>query len=140
MTSLSILEQDPTSTPMDQGIPDRPAYFADLRLDKVEAALVAGNPDPLLTSVFRRPIAALSDIRFRQAVFKDLSHTGIRDVLTRFSVGMRETGRALAHAATLSQPQQRQIWKLEGARLRHAFPHGLSCLSPPACVSSPIWR
>jgi DNA mismatch repair protein MutS len=71
-----------------------PAYFADLNLDRVVAALTAGRDPYRLAPFFHSPATDLDTIRFRQEVFRDLERACVREPLQEFAG--REVVRAAA--------------------------------------------
>ncbi len=87
MMFRSILYQEGS----DAFLPDRveePAFFADLNLDQVIAAVTAGRGDYDLRPFFHLPPPEMETVYYRQEVMKDLEDEGVRSVIGAFCGSM----------------------------------------------------
>lgn len=83
MTVRSILFI--TAVPADlERCPD-PAYFADLNLDQIITAVIAGKGEYRLAPYFYHPLTGVDEVTYRQEVFQDLERDRVREVVTAFT-------------------------------------------------------
>jgi DNA mismatch repair ATPase MutS len=108
----SILYPDPAPG---REVPDQPAYFSDLNLDQVVAAVTAGYEDANLAPFFHSPLTDPDAIRYRQEVFRDLENDGVARIVGVFLHRMRSTRDMLARAAKLYYPLQQRRLSLDAA-------------------------
>lgn len=104
---LFITEYDPDVRPT------VPVYFADLALDQIVAAAIAGREEYDLAPFFSLPLHDLATIIYRQDVFRDLGDTDLVEALQGFATAMRTMRGHLTLAARLSYPHQQERWFLE---------------------------
>jgi DNA mismatch repair protein MutS len=62
-----------------------PAYFADLNLDQIVAAITAGKLDYHLAPFFHEALKSREDIEYRQEVMRDLENGAQYDAVARFA-------------------------------------------------------
>ncbi len=67
---------------------EQPAYFRDLNLDQVEAALFEGRADYGLEPLFRQTLLSEDEMRHRHAVFRDLEDAELAQALREFAVSL----------------------------------------------------
>lgn len=93
--------------------PPEPVYFADLALDQIVAAAIAGREEYDLWPFFAQPLDDLATIVYRQEVFRDLGDAALVEALQGFAAAMRTMRGHLALAERLSYPHQQERWFLE---------------------------
>jgi len=86
-----------------------PAYFHDLALDRIVAALTRGRDEYNLAPLFHTRLHELDAIVFRQEVMRDLEEPAIRSAVNAFSRGMRTMRQIL-------NPSEKRYYKFEKAR------------------------
>ena len=67
-----------------------PAFFHDLNLDQITAAVTAGLGDYQLEPFFYAPLAGPGEISFRHEVFRDLDDTAVLEQARAFTAAMRQ--------------------------------------------------
>lgn len=95
---------------------EMPAFFRDLNLDQVLAALVAGREDYGLARLFHTPLAEPDAVGFRHEVFRDLQTSALSAAVGSFAAGMRQMRAQLGQAERLHYPRQRQRWFLDAVQ------------------------
>ena len=90
-----------------------PAFFHDLNLDQITAAVTAGLGDYHLEPFFYAPLSGPEEISYRHEVFHDLDDTAVLEQARAFTAAMRQVREHLATAQKLHYPRQRQRWFLE---------------------------
>lgn len=103
----------PTGTPAEFGVANDAT--ADLHLDEVIDAITARRDDQDLARWLLTPLTAADDVRFRQAVFKDIERPPVRAVLGRFTDGIQQVRRRLSGLEKLHSARQQQGWFLDAA-------------------------
>ena len=98
------------------GAESPPPYFADLNLDQVEAALVAGRDQYRLEPFFRVRLGDPDAVRYRQDVFRDLETESIRGVIEEFAASMAEVRLRLTRAEARYGHFEQARWFLDAAR------------------------
>lgn len=108
---ISILfpstEQPPLGSPSEA--------TADLRLDQVIETIAAPRAEYDLAAFFFTPLTSPDDVRFRQAIFRDVDSAELRTMLDEFAEGMRSVRRLLTGLAKLHSRRQQQAWFLDAA-------------------------
>jgi DNA mismatch repair protein MutS len=105
------------SGPPAPAAPDgEPAYFADLNLDQVCAAIAIGRDEYELAPLFRARLHDPAAVEYRHEVVRDLERAEIRDAVYAFAAGMRETRRRLELAGRLRDRHQRERWFIAAVR------------------------
>lgn len=84
--------------------------LADLHLDRIIAAVIAGHDDGNLTRIFSTPLREVAAVRYRQQVFRDLEADETRLAIEDFADGMRAVRNRLHTAANVWHPLQQQGW------------------------------
>jgi len=92
----------------------QPAYFTDLRLDHVVAAIV-GDDRFRLTALFRSLVHDPDVLTLRQDVFSDLARESVRAALDSFSDAMGTVHNWVRASNNLRAPAQRDRWHLNAA-------------------------
>jgi hypothetical protein len=108
----SILVDGPANG-IDTDRPEAPAFFADLRLDQVLAAMTAGRDEYDLAPFFYAPVRDVAAVRYRQEVLRDLESDAILEPVSAFARGMRRMRRQLAEASKRQYKRQQQRWFLD---------------------------
>lgn len=90
-----------------------PAFWSDLGLDRIVAAVTSGREEYELGPFFRLPLRDPDDIAFRQEVMRDLERPQLLAALDRFAGAMRTVRTYLARAANIRYRRQRQRWVLD---------------------------
>ncbi|HEY2240837.1 MAG TPA: hypothetical protein VGI21_18695 [Streptosporangiaceae bacterium] len=92
-----------------------PAFFTDLNLDQIGAAITRGLDQYELMPYFRTPLHDEAVVAYRHEVVRDVRRTEVRETLTTFAGRMQAMRQALTRAAQLRHPYQRQRWFLDAA-------------------------
>lgn len=101
------------SSPDGEGSPaEEPAYFSDLNLDQVVAAITAAHDGSDLAPWFYAALHDVDAVRYRQEVLRDLERDDVAGVVRRFCEGMRELRDCLELSRRLRDVYQRQRWFL----------------------------
>jgi hypothetical protein len=95
---------------------EAPDCFADLHLDRVVGAIIAGREEYDLCGYFYRPLRQTDAIRYRHEVFQDLQRHPIDDCVRAFSGCMRRMRAQLGQAERLHYERQRQRWLLDAVQ------------------------
>ncbi len=109
----SILFERPLDVNVDDLSP--PRYFADLVLDRVVAAVVAGYAEYDLDRFYYAPLRDVAAIAYRHEVFRDLQGDELRRPFDEFVSGMSAMRRCRTQAGQLRHPLQQQRWFLAAA-------------------------
>jgi len=116
--------------PADVDRTPEPAYFTDLRLDQVVAALAGPKDEFGLTPLYRALVADPAVLTLRQDVFDDVARERVRAALDDFSTAMATVHNWLRASANLRVPAQRDRWHLNAAAAYcgavHALGHALT--------------
>lgn len=89
-----------------------PAFFTDLNLDQLLAAILAGRAEYDLRPFFRTPLREPGAVHYRHEVLRDLERTDIRQLIGTFADGMRTMRGRLAQSAKAHYLHERQRWFL----------------------------
>jgi DNA mismatch repair protein MutS len=92
-----------------------PAYFADLNLDQVLAAMSAGRDEYRLAEFFCLPLHDADAVAYRQQVMRDLEREPVAAAVRAFAARMRRQREQLAQAGKLHYEYQQQRWFLDAA-------------------------
>ena len=112
MPLISIL----FSTPVEATERPEPAFFPDLNLDQVFAAVAAGREQYDLTPFFRIPLHTAAAVEYRHEVLRDLENEAALAAVTEFAQRMRTVREDLAQARKLRYRYQKDSWFLDAAR------------------------
>ncbi len=112
---LSILFEEPAAG---DGADRReePDFFADLNLDQVLEAMIAGRDQYDLKPFFYASLHDEAAVRYRHEVLRDLEQPAVLESVTRFAATMRRMRAYLAQAAKLHYPLQQQAWFLDAVQ------------------------
>jgi DNA mismatch repair protein MutS len=94
-----------------------PAYFADLSLDQFVSSLTAGRDEYDLRPYLRQRLTSATQVRYRQAVLRDLEREDMHGIAAAFAGRMREMRAFLARARAVHHPLQRSRLFLGGAAI-----------------------
>lgn len=94
--------------------PGAPEFFADLALDQIVAAVIAGREEYDLAPYFALPLHDREAIAYRQEIFRDLADPSLVSALHTFAAAMRTMREQLSLAGRLNYPRQKERWFLEG--------------------------
>jgi DNA mismatch repair protein MutS len=95
------------------GAAGEPAFFADLRLDQVVAALTEGREEYDLAGFFYRPLHEVEAVHYRHHVLGDLERDAVLGAVRAFADGIQQMRGHLALLAELRYARQKQRWFLE---------------------------
>jgi DNA mismatch repair protein MutS len=90
--------------------PAPPAYFGDLHLDQIVAAVTAEREEYELEAFFAKPLGDRAAVLYRHEVVVDLEEQAVRDAVEAFAAEMREARQRLALSRKLRHVLQRQRW------------------------------
>ena len=96
---------------------EEPDFFADLNLDQVLEALIAGREQYDLGPLFKTPLHDSSVVRDRHAVLRDLERAEVLESVKEFAAAMERMREHLAQMAQLRHPLQRQSWFLDAVEI-----------------------
>jgi DNA mismatch repair protein MutS len=99
------------------GARTHPAYFADLNLDQVVAAVTAGRDEYDLAPYFSAPLPDVAAVRYRQDVLRDIERGAVKDSVRAFAQTMRTVRGHLAQAHTLRYKYQKESWFLDAVSI-----------------------
>lgn len=97
--------------------PEEPAYFSDLNLDQMVAAVTAGREEYDLEPVFSSPLHDIGTVRYRQAVLRDLDNPQISACVRSFGEQMRRVRGRLASVRKIDHRYFREGWFLDAVEL-----------------------
>ncbi len=120
--SRSILSDTPDDGPADA----EPPIFADLNLDQVVAAIVAGREDYDLAPLFHAPLHTVEAVHYRHQVMRDLEREPVLRAADAFAGRMGRMRQRLALARTLYYVRQQERWLLDAIK---TYCHGVSTLA-----------
>ena len=103
-----LFGREDSSTP----VASEPPFFADLHLDQIVSALIAGRDQYELAPFFCRPLHGVEAVRYRHQVLRDLEQETVLDAVSVFAHAMERMRKHLAFARTLHYARQRQRWFL----------------------------
>jgi hypothetical protein len=106
--------------------PVEPAYFADLNLDQVIDAIVAGRDEYNLKPFFYLLPEDTGEITYRHEVMRDLENDKVRTCIDAFARQMREMRNYLQRVEKHYYPRQKQRWLLDAAAIYCAAVGGLA--------------
>lgn len=111
----SILFNATDHRPSPDGAADAPPFFADLNLDQVVAAIVAGKQEYNLAPFFHAPLHDEETVRYRQEVFRDLEDRTVLAAIRAFAGRMAVARRYLGVSAKAYDHYNQEGWFLEAA-------------------------
>jgi DNA mismatch repair protein MutS len=92
-----------------------PAFFADLNLDQVVEAVVAGRDEYELKPFFYTPLRDVDAVGYRHEVFRDLEASEVRAAVRAFAGEMQQMRRYLTLAKKQHYKYEKERWFLEAA-------------------------
>ncbi|HTS73557.1 MAG TPA: hypothetical protein VMG74_07590 [Gaiellaceae bacterium] len=92
-----------------------PAFFADLNLDQVVAAIVRNRDEYDLEPFFHSPLREVADVEYRHEVFRDLEAAEIRATVHAFAAAMRRVRSFLTLAEKQRYKYEKERWFLDAA-------------------------
>jgi DNA mismatch repair ATPase MutS len=96
-----------------QEISEAPAFFRDLNLDQLIAAVTADWEEYDLTDFYSIPPNRLETITYRQEVMRDLEDDGVMQSLKRFSAQFQLMRKYLQQSKTLTYKNAKERWFLD---------------------------
>ena len=90
-----------------------PAYFTDLNLDQIVAAITAGKDDYNLKPFFYEPLETPQAIVYRQEVMRDLENPALFNSVSRFASKMKSVRDHLIQAGKMYYTYQKRDWFLD---------------------------
>jgi DNA mismatch repair protein MutS len=95
----------------------QPAFFGDLNLDQVCAALTEGREDYDLAGFFYQPLHEEEAVGYRHEILQELERDDISAPVYEFAEQMRTVRKRLGLADTLRDKHQREAWFLTAVTL-----------------------
>ena len=89
-----------------------PAFFHDLNLDRVLAAITVGREEYDLAPFFFAHVEDLDTIAYRQEVMRDIEGDNVMGVVKAFAQGMHVVRERLAQSKKARYPYQQERWLL----------------------------
>ena len=118
-------------------IAELPAYFHDLHLDQVFAAVIAGREDVDLLPLFHTPLRDADAVRYRHEVFRDLESEATSQCVGKFLRRMRGVRDKTARGAKLHFPLQQKRLQLDAVA---AYCEAVAGLARGLAVADPRSR
>jgi len=115
---------------------DAPAYFPDLHLDQVVAAMTANWKEYDLVPFFQTPLHDADAIAYRQEIFADLTQASLRTSVDSFSERMRVMRHHLGRAKERYYPREKQRWFLDAVEIYCDSVERLAQELPPIALNS----
>jgi DNA mismatch repair protein MutS len=113
-SSFESILSDPAETPTPHEHAD-PPYFADLHLDDIVTAVMAGHAASTFARVFHSPLRDVAAITYRHDVFRDLEDTVLLEAVQSFGNQMATVQRWLVHASKATYAADQERWLVSGA-------------------------
>ncbi|HZZ60614.1 MAG TPA: DNA mismatch repair protein MutS [Roseiarcus sp.] len=109
---------DPPSEREEPGGPsEAPAFFRDLNLDQIVAAIVTGKQEYNLAPFFHRALKTVEAVEYRQAVMRDLEDQSRFDAINEFASGQRVVRDHVAQVTKLHDRHQKLAWSRDAIEL-----------------------
>ena len=96
---------------------DEPAFFGDLNLDQVLAAITRGRQEYDLGPFFYTPLRSVEAIAYRHAILRDLEDKALSGPIGAFATKMRAMRDHLAQVAKLHYHRQKQSWFVDAVAI-----------------------
>jgi DNA mismatch repair protein MutS len=87
-----------------------PAFFPDLNLDQVVAAITSTKEEYDLKPFFFRPLRRVAAVEYRHDVFRELENSALRECADAFAEAMRNVRGHLTQSAKLYYKYQKEAW------------------------------
>ena len=101
----------------DTAAAQEPRFFADLNLDQVAAAIVAGRDEYDLPPFFYTPLRDEETIQYRHDVFRELEREEVRAAVRAFGLEMRRMRQHLTLAKKQQYKYEKERWFLDAATI-----------------------
>ena len=98
-------------------VTEAPAFFVDLNLDQIVAAITATKEEYALHSYFYTPLLDIDSIYYRHEIMRDLEGAGLLEDIRHFAEQMRTMREQLAKADKLHYTLQKQRWFLSAVEI-----------------------
>lgn len=102
---------------VDTSAAQEPRFFADLNLDQVVEAIVAGHDEYELKPFFYAPLRDEETIDYRHEVFRELEREEARAAVRAFGLEMRRMRQHLTLAKTQRYKYEKERWFLDAAAI-----------------------
>ena len=96
---------------------EQPAFFKDLNLDQIVAAVTAGRQEYRLQPFFHVSLKDIDAIHYRQEIMRDLQDNVLLGHIQSFARTMRAMREHLAQAAKLYYERQKKAWFVNAMEL-----------------------
>ncbi len=94
-----------------------PAFFADLNLDQVVAAITAGREEYALEAFYHTPLGDVDEIEYRHEVMRDLENIALFDCVNSFAETMLLMRQTIAQSSKLHYRYQKAWWFLDAVEV-----------------------
>lgn len=94
---------------------EAPSCFKDLHLDFIINSMISGRASLSLSNYFYNPLDTVSDIIYRQEVFKELEDTALIELLWHFVNGMNKLEDEIQLIDKLNYERQKEAFILDAA-------------------------
>lgn len=91
---------------------EAPAYFRDLNLDQVVAAITAGRDEYDLKPFFHDPLRTVDAVHYRHEVMRDLEDDRLLECIRSFATALRLMREKLVRAGKMYYRYQKERWFL----------------------------
>ena len=105
---------------------EAPAFFVDLNLDQVVAAITIGKQEYNLKPFYYAPLRNADAIQYRHEVLRDLEDRTLFESITAFGAKMRAMREHLAQVDKLYYRYQKESWFLDAVEI---YCDAVSCLA-----------
>lgn len=112
---VSVLFDDDPGPSIEQSA--LPAFFSDLNLDQVVAAVTSNREQYRLEPFLNAALSTPEAILYRQQVMRDVQQPEIRTVISDFAKAMRDVRGNLGQAGRRGYLRQQQRWFIDAAHL-----------------------
>lgn len=113
---LSVLFGDAEET-RESSTRSEPAFFHDLNLDQIVAAITSGRDEYRLAPFFYTPLTDVDAIVRRQEVFADLENSAVKNAINTFAHAMQAVRAHMVQSGKLHYPYQKERWHLNAVDL-----------------------
>jgi DNA mismatch repair protein MutS len=96
---------------------EAPAFFGDLNLDQLFAAVAAGREEYNLQVLFCEPLHDIEAVAYRHEVLRDLEQDALRSQIMSFAQRMRDVRAHLSLAQRLHYRYEKASWLLYAAQM-----------------------
>jgi DNA mismatch repair protein MutS len=96
---------------------EEPAYFADLNLDQIVAAITAGREEYALEPYLYGSLHDVAAVEYRHEVLRDLEQGPVLEAVAAFAKGMHAMRMHLDQAGKLHHRYQKEAWFLDAVEI-----------------------